>query len=81
MSDSLGLVDFAIGLVKSVFNLSDGKLMLFEDSNNTRNVKSILLDKEVLGLAEMTSGLVNASFSLPKWQALKMIFFPPWNFQ
>ena len=25
----------------------------------------------------MTSGLVNASFSLPKWQAVKMIFFAP----
>ena len=25
----------------------------------------------------MTSGLVNASFSLPEWQAVKMIFFPP----
>ena len=27
----------------------------------------------------MTSGLVNASFSLPKWQAVKMIFFAPWK--
>ena len=26
----------------------------------------------------MTSGLVNASFSLPEWQAVKMIFFAPW---
>ena len=26
----------------------------------------------------MTSGLVNASFSLPNWQAVKMIFFAPW---
>ena len=25
----------------------------------------------------MTSGLVDASFSLPKWQAVKMIFFAP----
>ena len=31
-----------------------------------------------LGLVEMTSGLVNASFSLPEWQAVKMIFFAPW---
>ena len=29
------------------------------------------------GLVEMTSGLVNASFSLPEWQAVKMIFFAP----
>ena len=29
----------------------------------------------------MTCGLVNASFSLPEWQAVKMIFFAPccWN--
>ena len=26
----------------------------------------------------MTSGLVNASFSLPEWQAVKLIFFAPW---
>ena len=40
-------------------------------------MKSILLVKKFLGLVEMTSGLVNASFSLPKWQAVKMIFFAP----
>ena len=37
-------------------------------------MKSILLVKKRLGLVEMTSGLVNASFSLPKWLAVKMIF-------
>ena len=26
----------------------------------------------------MTSRLVNAIFSLPEWQAVKMIFFAPW---
>ena len=41
-------------------------------------MKSILLVKKVLGLVEMTSGLVNASFSLLEWQAVKMIFFAPW---
>ena len=38
-------------------------------------MKSILLVKKVLGLVEMTPGLVNASFSMPEWQAVKMIFF------
>ena len=42
-------------------------------------MKSILLDKKLLGLVEMTSVLVNASFSLPAWQAVKMIFFAPWQ--
>ena len=41
-------------------------------------MKSILLIKKLLGLVEMTSGLVNAGFSLPEWQAVKMIFFAPW---
>ena len=41
-------------------------------------MKSIQLDEKLLGLVEMTSGLVNASFSLPEWQAVKMIFFAPW---
>ena len=31
LSESPGLVDFAIGLVKSVFNLPDGQVMFFEE--------------------------------------------------
>ena len=31
LSDSPGLVDFAIGLVNSVFNLPDGLLMFYEE--------------------------------------------------
>ena len=30
-----------------------------------------------MGLVEMTSGIVNASFSLPEGEAVKMIFFAP----
>ena len=40
-------------------------------------MRSILLLKKLLGLVEMTSGLVNVSFSLLEWQAVKMIFFAP----
>ena len=40
-------------------------------------MKSILLVKKLLGLVEMTSGLLNASFSLPEWQAIKMVLFAP----
>ena len=40
-------------------------------------MKSILLVKKLLGLVEMMTGLVNASFSLPGRQAVKKIFFPP----
>ena len=31
VSDSPGLVDFAIGLAKSVFNLPDGQVMFYEE--------------------------------------------------
>ena len=57
-------MDFAIGLVNSVFHR---QVMFLRNSNNRRTVKSILLVKKFLGLVEMTSGLVNASFSLPEW--------------
>ena len=58
VSDSLGLEDFAIGLVNSVVNLPDGQVMFFlSNSNNRRTMKSILLAKKRLGLVEMTSGL------------------------
>ena len=78
LSDSPGLVDFAIGLMNSVFNLPDGQWWFLRNSMNRRTVKSILQVKKFLGLVEMMSGLVNASSSLPKWQAVKMIFFAPW---
>ena len=44
VSDSPGLVDFAIRLVNSVFNLPDRQV------KNRRTVKSILLAKKFLGL-------------------------------
>ena len=55
VSNSPGLVDLAIRLAN------------LRNSNNRRIVKSILLVKKYLGLVEMTSGLVNANFSLPEW--------------
>ena len=73
-------MDFAIGPVNSVFNLPDGAGDIFWVIilNNRRTVKSILLVKKLLGLVEMMSGLVvNASFSLPERQAVKMIFLAP----
>ena len=40
-------------------------------------MKSILLIKKFGRLVELTFGLVNASFSLPEWQAVRMTFFAP----
>ena len=72
-SDSPGLVDFAIGLVNSVLNLPNGQVKYVEEFNLQKNceINSVLV--------EMTFGLINASFSLPKWQAVKMTFLAPWE--
>ena len=77
VSNSRGLVDFAIGLVNFVLNLPDGQVKFLRNSNYRRTVKSILLIKKFLGLVEMTFGLVYASLSLPEWQAVKITFSAP----
>ena len=78
MSDSPGLVDFAIGLVNSVINLPDGQVKFCEEFKLQKNCGINLPIKTCLGLVEMMFALVNVSFSLPKWQALKMTYFAPW---
>ena len=76
MSDSLGLVDFAIGLVKSVINFPDRQVNFFDEFKLQKNCEINLLIKTFFGLVEMIlNGLVNASFSLPELQA--MAFFAP----
>ena len=75
VSDSPGLVDFAIGLVNSVFNLPAGQLIFFEEFEKQKNCEINSALQKAFGLVEMTSGLVNVSFSLPEWQAVKIIFF------
>ena len=75
VSDSPGLVDFAIGLVNSVFNLPDGQVIFFGEFEKQKNCEINSALQKAFWLAEMTSGLVNVSFSLPEWQAVKMIFF------
>ena len=77
MSDSPGLVYFAIGLVNSVINLPDGQVKFFEEFKLQRNCKINLLIKTFLGLVKMMFGLVDVSFSLPAWQAVKMTFSAP----
>ena len=77
MSDSPGLVYFAIGLVNSAINLPDGQVKFFGEFKSQKNCEINLLIKTFLGLVEIMFGLVNVSFSLPKWQAVKMTFFAP----
>ena len=66
MSDSLGLVDIAIGLANSVINLPDGQVNFFEEFKLKKNCEINLLIKMLLGLVEMIFGLVNVSFSSPE---------------
>ena len=78
MSDSPQLVDFAIGLVNSVLNLPNGRVKCFEEFNLQKNCEINSAHQKILGaIVEMTFGPVNASFSLPEWQAVKMTFFAP----
>ena len=82
VSDSPGLVDFAIGLVISVLNLPNGQVKYFEEFNLQKNCEINSAHQKILGaIVEMTFGPVNASFSLPEWQAVKMTFFAPWAFK
>ena len=68
VSYSPGLVVFAIRLVNSVINLpDDGQVKFFEEFKLQKNCEINLLIKTFLGLVEMMLGLVNVSFSLPKW--------------
>ena len=53
MSGSPGLVDFAIGLVNSVFNLPNGQLNFFEEFKLQKNCEINLLIKTFLGLVEI----------------------------
>ena len=69
VSDSLGLVDFATGLVNSVLNLPDRQGKFFWGEST---VISPGHQKNVL--YKVTLSLVHSSCSLPEWQAVKLTF-------
>ena len=77
MSDGPGLLDFVVGLVNCVINLPNGQVKSFEEFKLQKNWEINLLINTFLGLVEMMFGILNVSFSLPKWQAVKMTFFAP----
>ena len=62
MSDSPGLVDFAMRLVILVLNLPDGQVVFFWEIQITEG-----LIKKRFGQVEMTCGLVHTSYSFPEW--------------
>ena len=49
VSDSLGLVDFAIGLVNSVFKLPDGQVMFFRGIQITEELLINSASQNVFG--------------------------------
>ena len=61
--------------MNSVINLPDGQVKFFEEFKLQGNCEINLLIKPFLGLFEMMFGLVNVSFSLLEWKAVKMTFF------
>ena len=78
VSDSLGLVDFAIGLVFFVLNLPDGQVLFFGEVQITEGLLSILPIKK--GFGDSWNDLWASTCYLqlaPKWQAVKLIFFAP----
>ena len=58
MSDSPGLMDFAIRLVNSVLNLPEGQVKYFEEFNLQKNSEINSAHQKIGGLAEMRFGLV-----------------------
>ena len=71
MSNSLGLVDFAIRLVNPVVNLPNGLLKYFEELNLQKNSEINSDHKKIGGggggreLVEMMFGLVKMTFFAP----------------
>ena len=76
MSDSQGLVDFAIGLVIFVLNLPYGQVLFLGEIQITEGLINPANQKGSWGqLKWLVYGLVYASYSLPEWQAVKLTFF------
>ena len=63
VSDSLGLVDFAIGLANSVLNLPDRQVIFWGNSKYRRTAINPA-HQFYFRLVEMTFGLVHARYSL-----------------
>ena len=84
MSNSLGLIDSANGLVNSVLNLLNGQVReVLGKSKLLKNCNQCLflyIYYFFWRLVEMTFWLVNTStcsymYSLPKWQVVELTFF------
>ena len=75
VSDSPGLVNF-------VLNLPNVQVKFFEEFKLQKNCEINSAHQKVFGASwndVWASIYSTCSFSLPKWQALKMTFFAPWS--
>ena len=66
VSDSLGLVDFAIGLVNFVPKLPDRQVEVLEEFKLQKNCEINSAHQNVSVAVEMMFGLVHTSFGLPE---------------
>ena len=76
VSDSPGLVDFAIGPVILVLNLPDGQVLFVGEIQITEGLLSIVLIKKGFG-ASRNDLWASTCCSLPEWQAVKLTFIAP----
>ena len=74
VSDSLGLVDFAIRQVNLVLNLPDKQVTVFREVKLQKNCNQSFLSKHFTWLVRMTLGIVHASYSLPEMASCKTDF-------
>ena len=79
VSDSPGLVDFAVGLVFLFLTCPMGKCCFLGKFKLQKDCYQSCQSKGFFGLIEMTCGLLHAIYSLPEWQGVKLTFFAPWQ--
>ena len=78
LSHSPGLVNFAIGLVNSLFFFLPGEqVKFFAEFKLQKNCGQFCLSKKFWGVVKMTARLVHASYSLSKRQSVKLTFLAP----
>ena len=79
VSDSPGLVDFAIGLVNFVLNLPDGQLKFFEEFRLQENFEINSAHQKVFGASfnDVWASKCYLQLARMEWQAVKLTFFAP----
>ena len=77
VSNSLRLVDCAIGLVNTVLNLPAGQVKFFWEFKLQKNCIQSCSSNTFFRAVKETLRLVHARYSSLKWQAVKLTCFTP----